>query len=156
MAKRAVLDASIAIKWFLRDSLETNIDKAERILLLLLNGDLELHAPRIFTYEVCGAMAKACAHRLAGNKAPRMTMEFAVRCVKELFQLPIQVEGSDEQEAIEALELAVTYGKGHYDMTYLSLARKMNCEWLTADEKVLLAAPAGFPTKQIVLLSSFT
>src|SRR5258708_1650739 len=154
MAERMVVDANIAIKWFLSDINEADIDKAREILLALLAGDLELHAPRIFMYEVCGALTKACGHRLTGTATPRISKDLAVQAIHELFGLPIVIEEASENEAIAALELAVTFSKGHYDMTYLRLANKLNCKWCTADAKVLKAASVNFPHDRVLLLSA--
>jgi predicted nucleic acid-binding protein len=47
--ERMVVDATVVGKWFLKDALETDTDVADEILIALLAGDLELHAPRIIS-----------------------------------------------------------------------------------------------------------
>jgi predicted nucleic acid-binding protein len=154
MAERMVVDATIAAKWFLKDALETDTDLADEILIASLAGDVELYAPRIFSYEVCGLLAKACLTRPRGAGTSRLTKENAVQCVRELFALPIRITDATEEEAVEALELAVDYAKGHYDMTYIRLAEELNCQWCTADRKVLQALAKGFPVARVLELSS--
>ena len=56
MPNRLVIDTSVAVKWFLKDPIEDDTDLADDILVALLADDLELHAPRIFTYEVSGVV----------------------------------------------------------------------------------------------------
>ena len=99
MDDRLVIDANVVIKWFLRDSNESEIEKADMILDALMSGDVVLHAPGIFTYEVCGALTKACGHRLSGSRTPRRTKELAVSAIRDLFKLPINIHVTSEQEA---------------------------------------------------------
>ena len=153
MDDRLVIDANIAVKWFLRDTHESEIEKADAILDGLLVGDVVVHAPGIFTHEVCGALTKACGHRLAGTATPRFTKDLAVRAIRDLFKIPVNIHMTTEQEAVEAAELAISYSKGHYDMTYLRLAINLDCRWCTSDAKFLRAVPEGFPKDRVVLLS---
>lgn len=72
----------------------------------------------------------------------------------EFFQLPIQIADATEEEAVVALELAVKYSKGHYDMTYIRLAEELDCRWCTADRRVLQALAPGFPVQRVLDLAS--
>ena len=148
-----VIDASVAIKWFLTDSQESDTDIAEEILTAFLADDLELHAPRVFTYECCHALTKACLTRMPITGS-RLTRERAVRCVAELFQLPIRFSEASEAEGREALEMGVKHSKQHADMTYVRLAEFLDCQWCTADAKFLEALHASFPRNRVVVLSS--
>jgi predicted nucleic acid-binding protein len=154
MPERLVVDANVAVKWFLRDAGERDIRRADEVLLSALAGEVELHAPRIFTYEVCGALTKACAHRLTGSMTPRLSSQFAASAIHELFRLPIKIQDATEYEAVEAMTLATLYAKGHYDMTYLRLAQQLDCQWCTADEKFVRAVPEKFPLQRVLILSS--
>jgi predicted nucleic acid-binding protein len=154
MADLMVVDATVVAKWFLKDPLETDTDLADDILIALLAGDLELHAPRILSYEVSGLLARACLTRPPGTGAARLTKDRAVQCVHEFFGLPIQIADATEDEALESLEMSVTYSKGLYDMTYIRLAQQLDCRWCTADRKVLQALAPGFPAERVLLLSS--
>ena len=152
MGERMVIDASVAAKWFLQD--EGDADLADGILEALLSGDLELHAPRIFTYEICGLLTKACRQRLPASNGFRLTKEQALRCAHEAFGLPIHLKEATEAEGCEALEMAVDYSKKHYDMTYIRLARLLDCQWCTADTKATEAVPPGFPHSRVLQLST--
>ncbi len=147
MAELMVVDASVAFKWFVKDE-EPDADAAQRILAAFLAGDIELHAPRIFMYEVCGALARACLQR-----SSRLTRPVAIEHVRCLFQLPIHTSEPTEARSIKAPHMAVQYHKGHYDMTYVQLAEELGCRWCTADEKVIEAVPQGFPRGRVLLLS---
>jgi predicted nucleic acid-binding protein len=153
MSKRMVIDASVAAKWFLSD--EPDYEVAEDILLASLGNELELYAPRIFSYEVCSLLAKACGSRDPTTKALRLTKERAVECVRKLFGLPISITEATENEGTEAVGMAVDFSRKFYDMTYLRLADSLDCEWCTADRKFLAGGyPSLFPAHRVVILSS--
>ena len=120
MPERLVIDASVAAKWFLKDPSEADVDLADDILSAFLAGDIELHAPRILSYELCGLLAKACAPQ-GRRGARRLSKEKAIAAVQEFFGLPIQISEATMEEGVEALEMAVDYAKRHYDMIYLPL-----------------------------------
>lgn len=157
MADRMVIDSSVAAKWFLKDSLEEDIDLAVDILAAFLADDVELHAPRIFTYEVCGLLTKACNTLDPSTKKPRITVQYAKKCIQELFGLPIQISEASLEEGTEALQMAVDYSKTHGDMTFLRLAELHDCEWCTADAKVFRCGNRpGFPEDRVLLLSTLS
>jgi len=149
-----VIDASVAAKWFLKDAEESDTDLAEDILLRLLSGELELHAPRVFTYEFCHVLTKACLTKSKVSTGFRLAPSHAQQCISELFRLRIRVEKPSEEEGREALAMAVKHSKKHADMTYIRLAEIFDCQWCTADEKLLRALRPSFPRHRILELSS--
>lgn len=153
MAERMVIDASVAAKWFLQDDLEQDTDLADDILLAFLSDDLELHAPRIFTYEVCGLLTRACQGPLRGTNRSRLTKDQALNCAHELFGLSIRYAEPTEEEACEALDIAVDHSKKLYDMTYVRLAERLDCQWCTADQKADEAVPPSFPHHRVLHLA---
>jgi predicted nucleic acid-binding protein len=149
MAEKLVVDASVAAKWFLND--EKDVDLAEDILANFLAGDLELHAPRVFRYEVCSLIAKACASRSSG--VPRITKADGTEAVKTLFQLGIQFKELVEEAAVSALERCVDCSKTFKDMSYLHLAEEIDCKFCTADGRVKEGVPPSFPKDRVLILS---
>ena len=152
MADRHVVDASVAAKWFLRDALERDVDLAENLLRAALDGNLELHVPGIFTFEVCNLLAKACGKHPV-KKAARLTPTEACASVEDLHAMPLQIADSSVKDKLRALEMSATFSKLFYDMTYLCLAEKLDCQWITADARVLHALPSTFPRHRVLLLS---
>jgi len=150
----SVIDASVAAKWFLKDAAEQDVDLAEHILAAFEAGYTELHAPRIFTYEVANLLAKACGTRGPVTRRPRKLKAEALRDLEVLFALPIGLPEPTCAEAQSALEGAVTWSKTLYDMAYLWLAEELDCQWCTVDDKVLVSSPALFPKERVLLLSS--
>lgn len=152
MPEELVVDASVAARWFL--TYRADADVAEDILLAILSGDIVGHAPRLFTYEVCGLLTKACNTRDPTTNQPRLTPEQAVRCVNQLFALPMSIGEATEEEGTAALALAVYHHKLHSDMTYLRMAEHLDSRWCTADEKILIGSRPDFPVKRVVILAT--
>ncbi|WP_165227395.1 type II toxin-antitoxin system VapC family toxin [Aquisphaera insulae] len=150
MADRLVIDASVAAKWFLDDELD--VDLAEEILLRFLQGSLDLHAPRIFRYEVRALLAKACGSRKASGER-RLSKEDGEEAVKKLFKLDIPLSDETEDGAASTLDMCVSFSKTFKDMSYLRLAIDLDCRFCTSDRRVRESVPATFPTDRVVLLS---
>lgn len=150
MNGRMVIDSGVAAKWFLNDELDA--DLATDLLQAMLADDLELHAPRLFIYEVANVLSKVCRQSQLRSQPTRLTKPLALRALEKLFQLPIQLAEPSQRESCEALELSVDYSKSQYDSTYIRLADQLDSVWCTADEKVLRHLPPGFPTHRVVAL----
>ena len=154
MTNQLVIDASVAAKWFLKDELEGDVDLAEEILGLFLDQEIELHAPDIFRKEVCGVLARACLTHLFRGGPPCIMKADAQQHVRDLFRLPIQIHGETAERSVAALQLAVDYSKGYYDMTYVRLAEELDCQWCTADERFLAPTREGLPRHRVLILST--
>lgn len=154
MTDRYVIDASVAVKWFIQDR-EDHLDMAREVLNRCLSGGIELHAPWNFVTEVCAQLVKATQSRDPGTRIPRLTRERAFSCARYLLQLPIVCAERKIEDIIRAIALAIDGSKSYYDMCYLGLAERLNCRWCTADLKVLEAVPPSFPVDRILPLSSF-
>lgn len=152
MPDRMVIDASVVAKWFLSD--EADRDAADKLLLLLLADDIEMSAPRVLLYEVCGLLTKACLTRDHESGANRLSLQTAEDCVSQLYDLPIHLVDTDANDAKSALEMAVKFHKTFNDMTYVWLAKRLQCQWCTADRKFFEAFPPDFPAQLAVELSS--
>ena len=152
MSEKMVIDPSVAAKWFLKDDLESGTDLAEAILLAFLAGDLELYAPRIFTYEMGGLFAKNI-HRRSKSGAQRLTKSDALNALNCVFSLPIHISEAKQEEEAKSLEKAVIFSKTYYDMCYITVAEERDCKWCTADVKILDGNSPDFPANRVQLLS---
>ena len=152
--ERLVVDSSVAVKWFLKDKLEADVDLANEILFQYLSGALELHAPSIFHHEVDGALTRACLTRFERGGPPRMTVENALAALETLGSYPITIHTPTLEERQQILNMAVDYSKGNYDMLYIWLAEQLDCQWCTADDRFLISIREGFPIHRVLLLSS--
>jgi predicted nucleic acid-binding protein len=152
MAERMVIDSSVIAKWFLDD--ETDVDLAENILLAILAGEIEGYIPRVTFYEVCHLLTKACQSRSRTQSGTRIPQERAAECIREFLGLPLEKPDVTDQECLGAFEMAVENSKPHADMAFLWRAIQLDCQWCTADVKVLDACRATFPSAHVLHLSS--
>jgi len=152
MSETFVIDASVAAKWFLGD--EEHVAVARRFLTRARRNEITLHAPAIFPHELCNLLARACGTHVGPRREPRLKLEQALFGVYGVFGVPVELEAFTPRQAVTALEHAVTYHKAFDDMTYLALAEKLDCLWVTADEKVLRSSPHSFPGYRVIPLSS--
>lgn len=124
-----VIDASVAIKWFVAEP-----DSALAVKLFERVGGLA--APRLLMVEIASGLRKNFVRRLIR----RETVLASIRAVESL----IEAWHEDESLLIEALTLALDLDHPIYDCFYLALARKLNTVCVTADIK-LLNKVAGTP-----------
>lgn len=119
---RLVVDASVAIKWYLP---EVHSEKAER----LLNSAVDLCAPDLIFSEIGNILWKRVMRR-------DMTEEKARSIMYSLRDLPLTIWRAD-MLAEGALSIACSTKRSFYDSLYLTLAVTSGCRLVTADLKLL-------------------
>lgn len=120
----AVIDASVAVKWFLE---EADTEAALVIQSDFLEGRLKLRVPSIFPYEVLNALAFSRRFR------DRELIE-AARDVDRSDLITVPLFGDYFEETV------TTSVRGRitiYDAGYLALARALDCPLFTADRTLL-------------------
>lgn len=119
-----VVDASVAIKWYVK---EVNTEDAE----FLLRDEFVLHAPELLLTEFANILWKKCRNDdVDADSAESMLESFLAR--------PITLHS--HRSLVRAAYLgAKGYGHAVYDWTYLSLAVKLDYPFVTADRKFFLA-----------------
>jgi predicted nucleic acid-binding protein len=123
-----VVDASVAIKWFLP---EIHGEAALR----LLEGQYTLRAPDLIFSEFGNVLWKRFRKGQISRKEAIVTTE-------ALLALPLQVESS--QSLIPAaLEIACSAHRTVYDSLYLAVAIAHQCRVVTADSKLHNALKKG-------------
>ena len=136
---RLVVDASVAVKWFVR---EENSDSAGR----LLEGDHDLHAPRLMAAEVGNALwQKARVGELEPGRAGALANAIAGIGVRWT---------DDELVCSEAVRLALALNRPVYDCVYLALAHRIGATLVTADERFFNALAATEHGGAVVALES--
>jgi predicted nucleic acid-binding protein len=118
---RLVLDASVAVKWYLP---EIHGDRALRVL----EGGHELLAPDLLYAEVGSALWKRV-------KRGEILESEAEEVLASLGRLPIRVYGIKEL-APPAFEIACASGQTVYDSLYLAVAVSGRCPLFTADRSL--------------------
>ena len=118
--KQFVVDASVAVKWFLPES------GSEQALSLFESGTV-LYAPDLMFAEITNVLWK----RIQNTE---ITIEHATKRLSVLSLTNINTYPSKDLMT-NALKLAVEYSHPVYDCIYLTLAIKLECPMITADIK---------------------
>jgi predicted nucleic acid-binding protein len=119
-----VVDASVAVKWYVKESLR---DKALEMRRDFASGLIELEAPSLLLYEVGNALR----HHPASNLAQ------CVDAVKEIGNLGVVIHELDDQLAATAATLGFEDKLTFYDAVYIALAKHLEATFVTADEKLI-------------------
>jgi predicted nucleic acid-binding protein len=131
---RVVVDASVAVKWFLPEELSASAR-------LLLASDYQLLAPDLLWAELGNVLWK---RQRRGELEPGTAM----RLLRDFSRLPIEFHAA-ERWAEAALDLAMRQGVTVYDGLYLALAVGTECRIVTADRRLYEACQSG-PLAQAV------
>ena len=132
---RYVVDASVAIKWFLP---EIYAEAAG----FLQNSFYRLHAPAFFVLEVGNALCKKIRRQELIKKEGDAILE-------ELAHLPVR-KHSDQQLLRPAYALARQTHQSLYDCMYLALAETIDGQVVTADRKFYTAIATGRHRKRVL------
>ena len=126
-----VLDASVALQWFLED-------EAGRDYSLAVLGSLSTRqaaVPTLWFYEIGNALLMACRRK-------RITFGQIDGFLTRLQALPIEAAQQSPREILELPALAQKHSLTNYDAAYLSLALRLNLPLATTDADPLRAAAA--------------
>lgn len=116
-----VIDASVAVKWFVPEELST---EARR----LLAPEYQLLAPDLLWAELGSVLWKRQRRR-------ELDAEMARRLLRDFSRIPIEFH-SCERWTEPALVLAMRHGVTVYDGLYLALAVGTRCRLVTADRRL--------------------
>ena len=118
-----VIDASVALKWFLRDRPdEADADAALALLQAYARGEVALLQPPHFLAEVCAVLARTRPEAMADDLA-------------DLLDLALPVRGD---AAVYALGMQISRDLGHhlFDTLYHALAlQSPSATFVTADRR---------------------
>ena len=118
---RYVIDASVAVKWFVP---EVNSLEAAA----LLDHAHTLHAPGLLFAEVGNTLWKKTRRRELRPAEARLVL-------RGLTSVPLEV--TPTRDLVRgALDLAMHVGCTAYDATYLALAIHLGCTFVTADRRL--------------------
>jgi predicted nucleic acid-binding protein len=123
---KVVVDASIALRWVLRDEKEARVDA---LLEQWATSLTEMLVPPLFLAEVTNALYLSV-------KRKRLTLAEADLALRAIMELGIQVA---EPSGLypRSLRLAVEYAATNaYDTQYVALAEMEGCDLWTADERL--------------------
>lgn len=127
---RLVVDASVAIKWFLPEphSLQA---------LRLLEGERELLAPDLIWAELGNVLWKRW-------RQGELADENARTILQDLRRVPLLIHPAEEI-ADAAWSFASQFQRSFYDSLYLALASGQSCRMVTADRRLWNAVGSALP-----------
>lgn len=130
-----VIDANILIVFALSDEALHGI--ANQKLTEWTQNSESLVAPRLFRSEITAVMRKAVFQQ-------RITHETGRKLLNQLLLYPVTFY-EDIALLQEAYEIAQQFNRPRaYDAQYLALARRLSCEFWTADERLFNAVQNNF------------
>ena len=124
MNQFVVVDASVALKWYLDD--EELGAKALTVLTHYVSGDINMIAPSLLEYEVINGLKIA-------QKRGRINKNTIQSAVEGFFNLEIKVYNAS-YFSDEALDIMNSSEISLYDASYLALAENEKSHFVTADK----------------------
>jgi len=121
--RKLVLDASVALKWFFQ---EKNSDLAEILLKQIKKDEIKVFVPQIFFFELVNAV------KTKAKSTPKDVLEV----INKIFSLKLNSEKINRELLAKANFYAQKYDLTIYDASYLALARALEINFITADEKL--------------------
>lgn len=134
-----VLDASVAVKWFLPARDEPYSQQALALYEGYHRQELDFVVPDIFWAEIGSIFWKAI-------RQGRLEKVPAEEAIADLMKCELSSFASAALLA-KAFEIATTFERSIYDSLYVSLAIQSNFQLITADERLANALAARFPIK---------
>ena len=142
MTDHVVVDASLAVKWLVR---EPHTEEAVALGRAWARSGVTLAAPYLLPIEATNVLHRRVARG-------QMSLERASGLVDFLLSMGIELRGELALH-FRALELAGALGqRAAYDSHYLALAEALDCEMWTADGRFHMAAERS--TDRVRLLGS--
>jgi predicted nucleic acid-binding protein len=134
-----VLDASVAVKWFLPEKVETLATEALALLDRCGKNEIQIIVPDLFWVEFASVLWKA----IRRDNFPKASADAALASLKRFdFRTVPSLKLLDN-----AFEIATAYGRTVYDSLYVALAVQTNSQLITADERLGNSLAARFPVK---------
>ena len=125
---RYVVDASVVVKWLVPEVLEA---EADHLFEWVLSQDGEAHAPDFLEIEVAQVVWKKWRAKELIRSEVRSVMA-------ELAALPLHLHHSSLFLS-EAVDIACEFERTVYDSAYLALADAFDCDFISADERLINA-----------------
>jgi predicted nucleic acid-binding protein len=125
-ARLAILDASVAVKWFVTDN-EDGVDEALALLASHKEAETRLIGPALLAYELLSALRKR-------SDSPKLTDAMDGFHDAGVFLVP-----PDRELMTAAARICVERGTSASDAAYAALAQLLDAELVTADRRLAAA-----------------
>ena len=134
-----VVDASVAVKWFLPENGQPLVSQALALLDTYDREEVRFVVPDLFYVETASAIWKAV-------RAGRVSRAFGDQALALLTQRKFTTVPSLKL-LDKAFQIAADHGRTVYDSLYVALAVQTNSQLITADERLANSLAARFPVK---------
>ncbi len=134
-----VVDASVAVKWFLPEVGEPLAAPALALLDKYDNEEVRFVVPDLFYVETASAIWKAVR---TGRVPPAFGEQALVLLTQRKFPTVPSLKLLDK-----AFSIATAHGRTVYDCLYVALAAQTNSQLITADERLANSLASRFPVK---------
>ena len=121
-----VLDASVIVKWFLREK-EADRDRALALRALHISGKSKIFIPRLTLLEVLNAI----------RFNPNADEETGQAALEALEDLHLETIPGDADLLRKTNAIAWAYKMTIYDALYVALAEQLGYPLITADERMI-------------------
>ena len=130
-----VIDASVAVKWHLRD--EQLVEEAGLLLRGFLGLRVRLAAPSFIRYEIANSLEQA-------RRRGRISGVEAVEELRAFLRFGVHAEQDGEALLVAALRIASRTGASVYDAMYVALSEGLGYDLITND-RALIDQTAAYP-----------
>ncbi len=127
-----VLDASLALQWFLED--ET--DRKYSLAVLASLSEKRAFVPILWFYEVGNGL-------LMAHRRKRISQDLIAGFLTRLKALPIDIAQQTPADILELPALAQSHGLTNYDAAYLAIAARLHLPLATTDSDLRKAASSA-------------
>lgn len=134
-----VIDASVAVKWFLPEPGE---DAAQQVLAA---GE-ELTAPSLIRVEVAAAILRKARFKEIEEQEAQMTTRLWFQALVD----GVVTLVPDEADLPEAVRVALALKHPLQDCLYLAVAKRLGAPLITADQKFAAKASAAYPNVRLL------
>ncbi len=141
-----VLDAGVAVKWFLPASVEPFSGEALSLLKQYTKGNLNFFVPDLFFAEFANVLWKAERY----GRCEKIVADAAIEQIVKSGFLSFPTSTLVEQ----ALEIARVYARTVYDSIYVALAIRTKTQAITADERLANSLAGRVPVVWLGALHS--
>jgi predicted nucleic acid-binding protein len=132
--KRAVVDASVILKWYLLD--EAHGAQALALLQQCTARELEILAPSLLTYELMNGLVIA-ARRARLEDTISLSFNGFISLGIRFYDISFFAD--------KMLQYCQIYGRSAYDSSYLALAEQEGVDLITADERLFNSVQKDLP-----------
>jgi predicted nucleic acid-binding protein len=133
--KRAVVDASVILKWYIPD--EAHEEQALALLQQCTTRELEILAPSLLTYELMNGLVIACRRVRLDQNTISLSFSGFMSLGIRFYEVSFFAD--------KVLHYCRLYGRSVYDSSYLALAEQEGVDLITADERLFNSVQKDLP-----------